>query len=217
MRLHEIFNNPQTLLEYNKQATLKNWSKRIAQAATFNEQNMQDNWFYSNELNINTEEDLAVAVLNALENMDPTQNKQYVITLVRWYIGNIKKDAEIQKEYSDWRRHQIDYTSSEYDHPDGYPEDYKNIQDQADEFDDFEEDFGNYLLNPENLDTFNLEDAEQIKTALTRYHSMKPQLQPNERDIGRFKTFYRFEDFVDAKLDPEVKQEIENKTLNRML
>jgi hypothetical protein len=44
---------------------------------------------------------------------------------------------------------------------------------------------------------------------------MKPQLQPNERDIGRYKSFYRFEDFVDSKMDPELKAEIESELLNR--
>ena len=212
MRLFEVTQ----LLEYNQQATLNKWGERIAQAATFNEQNMEDNWFYSGGVNVDTEEELARQVLAEFERIDPTKNKQYVMTLVRWYIGNIKKDAELQREYTDWRDQAGFDIYGEYDHPDNpYPEDYKDIQYQADEFDDFEEDFGNYIPDPENLNTFKLEDSDQIKTALERYHSMKPQLHPNERDIGRFKTFYRFEDFVDSKLDPEAKQEIEDKTLNR--
>jgi hypothetical protein len=44
---------------------------------------------------------------------------------------------------------------------------------------------------------------------------MKPQLQPNERDIGRYKSFYRFEDFVDSKMDPELKADTESELLNR--
>ena len=212
MRLFEVTQ----LLEYNQQATLNKWGERIAQAATFNEQNMEDNWFYSGGVNVDTEEELARQVLAEFERIDPTKNKQYVMTLVRWYIGNIKKDAELQREYSDWRDQAGFDIYGEYDHPDNpYPEDYYDLENMADEFDDFEDDFGNYVMNAENLNTFKLEDAEQIKTALTRFHSMKPQLHPNERDIGRYKTFYRFEDFVDSKMDPEAKAEIEDEILNR--
>ena len=210
MKLHEIFNN-QTLLEYNQQATLNKWGERIAQAATFNEQNLGDEWFYReieypDGIEINDEASLAKAVLNALEQMDPTKNKQYVMTLVRWYIGNINKSKRLQQ---DWEE-----ISKEWETPDEYPDNWWELEDSG-AVEDFEADFDNFRVDAENLNTFKLEDADQIKTALTRFHSMKPQLHPNERDIGRYKTFYRFEDFVDSKLDPDVKQEIENKTLNR--
>ena len=219
MRLFEVIQ----LLEYTQRATLNKWGERIAKAAEFNRLHLGDNWFTSNADMRNYEPDgpeaeefIAEMVLQELEKIDPTKNKQYVMTLVRWYIGSIKKHNQLQDQYDDWRSDaNLDrYGDADYEDS-GYPEDYYDIELIADDFEDFEDDFGNYVMNAENLNTFNIEDSEQIKTALTRYHSMKPQLQPNERDIGRFKTFYRFEDFVDSKLDPEAKTEIENKTLNR--
>ena len=221
MRLFEI-----TLLEYNTDATLKNWGKRIAQAATFNEQNLGDEWFYREidypdrvrglEGGVTDDESLAKAVLYALERMDPTKNKQYVMTLVRWYTGNIKKHEQLQNQYDDWRRYANSDTYGSEEHDDsGYPENYYDLENIADEFDNFEADFGNYVMTAENLDTFKLEDADQIRTALENYHRMKPQLPANERDIGRFKSFYRFEDFVDSKMDPELQQEIDDEILNR--
>ena len=218
MRLFEVIQ----LLEYNKGTTLNKWGERIAKAANFNRLHLGDSFFTSNELRNydpdgpEADEFIAEMVLEELEKMDPTKNKQYVQTLVRWYIGNVKKHNQLQDQYDDWRRYANVERYGEAEYPDsGYPEDYYDIESIADEFDDFEDDFGNYVMNAENLNTFMLEDADQIKTALERYHSMKPQLQPNERDIGRFKTFYRFEDFVDSKLDPELKAEIENEILNR--
>ena len=219
MRLYEVIQ----LLEYNKGATLNKWGERIAQAAKFNRIHLSDSWFTSNADMRNYDPDgpeadefIAEMVLEELEKMDPTKNKQYVMTLVRWYIGNIKKHNQLQDQYDDWRRYANLDRYGEAEYPDsGYPEDYYDIESIADEFDDFEDDFGNYVMNAENLNTFKLEDADQIKTALTNFERMKPQLQPNERDIGRYKSFYRFEDFVDSKLDPELKAEIENELLNR--
>ena len=215
MRLFEVIQ----LNEYNKQATLSKWGERIAQAAKFNFLHMEDDWLESFGP-IYDDKDFNVKVvgklLDALEQMDPTKNKQYVMTLVRWYVGNIKKHNQLQAQYDDWRRDANLDRYGEADYEDSsYPEDYHELQYMADEFEDFEDDFGNYVMNPQNLDTFKIEDAEQIKTALERYHNMKPQLQPNERDIGRFKSFYRFEDFVDSKLDPDQKQEIESEVLKR--
>ena len=60
-----------------------------------------------------------------------------------------------------------------------------------------------------------LEDADVIRTALENFERIKPQLQPNERDIGRYKSFYRFEDFVDSKMDPERKQNMKKELLDR--
>ena len=85
MQLFEVIQ----LLEYNQQATLNKWGERIAQAATFNEQNMEDNWFYQDS-SVENEEQLAIAVLKELESIDPTPNKQYVMTLVRWYTAVVK-------------------------------------------------------------------------------------------------------------------------------
>ena len=219
MRLYEVIQ----LLEYNKGATLNKWGERIAQAAKFNRQHLGDSWFtnYADIRNFDpdgpeADEFIAEMVLEQLEKMDPTDNRQYVMTLVRWYIGNVKKHNQLQAQYDDWRRDANLDRYGEEDYADsGYPEDYHDLELIADEFDDFDDDFGNYVMNPENLNTFKLEDADQIKTALTNFERMKPQLQPNERDIGRFKTFYRFEDFVDSKMDPELKAEIENELLNR--
>lgn len=207
MRLFEVTQ----LLEYNQQATLNKWGERIAKAATFNEQNLGDEWFYReieypDGIEVNDEASLAKVVLNAIEQMDPTQNKQYVQTLVRWYIGNINRSKRLQQ---DWEE-----ISKEWETPDEYPDNWWELENSG-AVEDFEADFENFRVDPENLNTFKLEDSEQIKTALERYHSMKPQLHQNERDIGRFKTFHRFEDFVDSKMDPEAKAEIQNKTLNR--
>ena len=215
MRLYEVIQ----LVEYNKGATLNNWGERIAKAAKFNHFHMEDQWLvrgYSSRTKDIDDDKIASDVLTAFEKMDPTKNKQYVQTLVRWYIGNIKKHNQLQAQYDDWRQDANLDRYGEMDYADSsYPEAYYDLELIADDFDDFHDDFGNYVMNPENLDTFKIEDAEQIKTALERYNSMKPQLQPNERDIGRFKTFYRFEDFVDSKMDPEQKQEIEDDMLNR--
>ena len=219
MRLYEVIQ----LLEYSTGATLNKWGERIAQAAKFNRMHLSDQFFnnFDGEMEYEghdpeDDRDIANVVLMNLERMDPTPNKQYVMTLVRWYIGNVKKHNQLQDQYDDWRRYANVERYGEEDYADSsYPEDYYDIESIADEFDDFEDDFGNYVMNAENLDTFKIEDADQIKTALTNFERMKPQLQPNERDIGRYKTFYRFEDFVDSKMDPELKAEIENELLNR--
>lgn len=207
MRLFEIIQ----LLEYNTQATLNNWGERIAQAAMFNETHLEDEWFYrGNE--VNDEASLAKAVLNALEKMDPTKNKQYVMTLVRWYIGVIKADKKLQARWEDVTAGD---RAEEYELSYPPPEDYKDLNSSGyiDALSD--EDYESFQIEPQNLDTFKIEDAEQIKTALENFERIKPQLRPNERDIGRFKTFYRFEDFVDSKLDPELKQNMNKELLDR--
>ena len=64
--------------------------------------------------------------------------------------------------------------------------------------------------------SFKLEDAEQIRDALENFERIKPQLPANERDIGRFKNFYRFEDFVDEAMDSNyAAPETDNETLKR--
>jgi mannose-6-phosphate isomerase-like protein (cupin superfamily) len=230
MRLHEIFNNPQTLLEYNKQATLKNWGKRIAQAATFNEQNIGDNWFYSNELNVNTEEELAREVIAELERIDPTQNKQYVMTLIRWYTAVVKVHVQNQKLYAKLRKAELESGAAD-DWEEGYneiwPEDYTDlgkgddnqsadyVTDRATE--DWNIDDAEFDLDKIGTQSsFKLEDADQIRDALERFESIKPQLPSNERDIGRYKNFYRFEDFIDDAYDENyVPPETDNETLKR--
>ena len=209
MRLFEVIQ----LNEYNKQATLSKWGERIAKAAKFNYIHMGDNELKSldpiyNEKEFNVK--VVGKVLDALEQMDPTKNKQYVMTLVRWYVGVIKKDRQLQAKWEDLT---ADDRGEDLPYPP--PEDYKDMPGTG--YDDgmSDDDYEIFQVDPQNLDTFKLEDSEQIKSALVNFERMKPQLQPNERDIGRYKSFYRFEDFVDSKLDPELKAEIENELLNR--
>lgn len=214
MRLFEVIQ----LNEYNTQATINKWGKRIFQAAKFNEEHLDDYWFYGDGDPVDTEESMIREVLKELEFMDPTDNKQYVMTLVRWYTGNIKKDAELQRQYTSWREDaEYELFGDEPDeyHESPYPENYRDIADMEDEFEDFEGDMGNYRVNAENLNTFKLEDAVQVRQALVAFHRMKPQLPANERDIGRFKSFYRFEDFVDSKLDPGAAEETDSEVLKR--
>ena len=221
MRLFEVIQ----LLEYNQQATLNKWGERIAQAATFNETHLEDEWFYrGNE--INDEASLAKAVLSTLESMDPTKNKQYVMTLVRWYTAVVNTHDKNQKLYAKLYKSELERRGDDWEPGDIWPEDYTDlgkgdyvepsyVNDRALQDWDIEDaDFDMYNMSGKS--TFKLEDAEQIKTALERFDSIKPQLQPNERDIGRYKNFYRFEDFVDEAYDENyVPPETDNETLKR--
>ena len=84
MRLYEVIQ----LNEYNQSATLNKWGERIGQAAYFGKHYLKDNWFY---LALgDTAEKLAPQVLKELEDIDPTENKQYVMTLIRWYTSSSK-------------------------------------------------------------------------------------------------------------------------------
>jgi len=56
-------------------------------------------------------------------------------------------------------------------------------------------------VDPAALGSFRIEDLEQVDDVLRQYHTMKPQLQVEDRDINRFKTFFRLEDFVDKQTD----------------
>ena len=200
MRLFEI-----TLLEYDTDITLKNWGKRIVKAASLNQKTLEDEWFYQDDQFPDEEPgdaSLARAVLSTLERMDPTPNKQYVMTLVRWYVGIIKRDQQLRKAFDsvvdnpDW-----DYTSIDPEHLDSWAETGG-------------EDF---VLTPQNLNTFKLEDGEQVRDALQRFHEIKQRLPQNQRDINRFKTFYRFEEFIDEVTDTTSKQgdEFSSELLNR--
>lgn len=207
MRLFEI-----TLLEYDTDITLKNWGKRIAKAASLAEITLEDEWFYReveypDDPEVNDEASLARAVLSTLERMDPTPNKQYVMTLVRWYVGIIKRDDQLRKAFdsvpenpNSWNWPE-DYTSIEPENLDGWAET------GGEEFD----------LTPQNLNTFKLEDGEQVRDALQRFHEIKQRLPQNQRDINRFKTFYRFEEFVDEVTNTTSKQgdEFSSELLNR--
>ena len=209
MRLFEVIQ----LNEYNQSATLNKWGKRIGQAAVFSKQHLKDNWF--NLVVGDTEEKLAPAVLRELENIDPTPNKQYVMTLVRWYIGVVKVHDQNQKLYTKLRKAELEGGAAD-DWEEGYneiwPETYTDlgkgddnqsasyVTDRATE--DWNIDDAEFDLNKIGTQsTFKLEDAEQIHEVFRSFERIKPQLQPNERDIGRFKNFYRFEDFVDEAMD----------------
>ena len=66
---------------------------------------------------------------------------------------------------------------------------------------------GNYngnqwsIEDPIDLDSFRIEDINQINQALVNFHRIKPQLPVEQRDINRFKTFGRLQDFVDEVMD----------------
>lgn len=225
MKLFEIYNNQnQTLLEYNAAATLKRWGERLGQAAKFNWRHLNDMWWnvnFQDSMEVDYEEffiqnddieaipALANVVLRELERIDPTPNKQYVQTLARWYVGNIEANKRLEKAW----QYNLDVYGAEQIGWDDWKDWAEN--EEYDPEDDPDEDFEPFRINPENLDTFKLEDSDQIRTALVNYDRMKPQLHVSERDIGKFKTFYEFEDFVDSKMDPELKQELENELLNR--
>ena len=221
MRLHEVY----LLLEYNREVTLSKWGDKVIAAIRINHNLLHDNWvdttltvyagttedvpgktLFDKDWPYPWKQDFLNDFLEKLESIDPTANNQYVQTLVRWYVGNIDKSKKLQQ---DWQE-----ISKEWETPDEYPDNWWELENSG-AVEDFEADFENFRVDPENLNTFKLEDADQIKDTLINFEKIKPQLQPNERDIGRYETFYRFEDFVDSKLDPELKQEIENELLNR--
>lgn len=224
MRLHEVI----LLLEYNKEATLKNWAQRLGEAGKFNWKHLGDYWWetFQDSIGVGYEEfykinsdpveaniGVAEAVLNEIEKMDPTPNKQYVQILVRWYVGVIQANKELQQSWES-------YIMQEY--PDMYDSyiDWSHEEGLHNEYDDelyadYVETMEPFLITPENLDTFKLEDADQITQTLNNFIRIKNQLPVQERDIGRFESFYEFEDFVDDRMDPEVQQEIDNELLDR--
>jgi len=224
MRLYEVIQ----LNEYNQKATLNKWGERIGQAAYFGKHYLKDNWFY---LALgDTAEKLAPQVLKELEDIDPTENKQYVMTLIRWYTAVVKVHDQNKKLYAKLRKAELEGGTADDWEP-GYneiwPEDYTDlgkgddnqsadyVTDRATE--DWNIDDAEFNLdNISEKHTFKLEDAEQIRDALENFERIKPQLPANERDIGRFKNFYRFEDFVDEAMDSNyAAPETDNETLKR--
>jgi len=212
MRLHEVY----LLLEYSKEATLNNWGERIAKAAEFNRRFLMDFWFSNNADMRNYDPDgpeadefISELVLEELEKMDPTPNKQYVQILVRWYVGNIEANKRLEKSWQ--------YNLEVYGEEQIGWDDWKDWaeNEEYDPEDDPDEDFAHFEITPENLNTFKLEDADQITQTLNNFIRIKNQLPVQERDIGKFKSFYKFEDFVDDRMDPEVQQEIDNELLDR--
>jgi len=224
MRLYEVIQ----LNEYNQSATLNKWGERIGQAAYFGKHYLKDNWFY---LALgDTAEKLAPQVLKELEDIDPTENKQYVMTLIRWYTSVVKVHDQNKKLYAKLRKAELEGGTADDWEP-GYneiwPEDYTDlgngddnqsagyVTDRATE--DWNIDDAEFDLDKIGTQSsFKLEDAEQIRDALENFERIKPQLPANERDIGRFKNFYRFEDFVDEAMDSNyAAPETDNETLKR--
>ena len=226
MRLYEVV---QQLNEYNQSATLNKWGERIAKAAAYMFKHLSDNWFYQNS-SIENEQQMATAVLKELESIDPTENKQYVMTLIRWYTAVVKVHEKNKKLYAKLRKAELEGGTADDWEP-GYneiwPEDYTDlgkgddnqsagyVTDRATE--DWNIDDAEFDLDKIGTQSsFKLEDAEQIRDALERFESIKQQLPANERDIGRYKNFYRFEDYVDSVYDENyVPPETDNETLKR--
>jgi len=224
MRLYEVIQ----LNEYNQSATLNKWGERIGQAAYFGKHYLKDNWFY---LALgDTAEKLAPQVLKELEDIDPTEDKQNVMTLIRWYTSVVKVHDQNKKLYAKLRKAELEGGTADDWEP-GYneiwPEDYTDlgkgddnqsadyVTDRATE--DWNIDDAEFDLDKIGTQSsFKLEDAEQIRDALENFERIKPQLPANERDIGRFKNFYRFEDFVDEAMDSNyAAPETDNETLKR--
>lgn len=226
MRLYEVV---QILQEYNQGATLTKWGERIAKAAKFGEHVLNDRGFLDND--IEDDNMLAKTTLDSLESIDPTPNKQYMMTLVRWYTGVVKHHEHNQKLYAKLRQAELDQTDGgkEWEAGDNeiWPEDYTQlgindnvnaeyVEDRATEDWNYEPEQAMFDVEKLEQYTFKMEDAEQVRDALERFESIKPQLQPNERDIGRYKNFYRFEDFVEDAYDENyVPPETDNETLKR--
>ena len=228
MRLYEVIQ----LNEYNQQATLNKWGERIAQAAKFNKQHTNDTTLAGmwKLMDKGREQDLAVIILKQLEAIDPTANKQYVMTLIRWYTAVVKVHVQNQKLYAKLRKAELEGGAAD-DWEEGYneiwPEDYTDlgkgndnqsadyVTDRATE--DWNIDDAEFDLDKIGTQSsFKLEDADQIRDALEKFESIKPQLPANERDIGRYKNFYRFEDFIDDAYDENyVPPETDNETLKR--
>ena len=218
MRLYEVV---QILQEYNQGATLNKWGERIAKAAKFGEHVLNDRGFLDND--IEDDNMLAKMTLDSFESIDPTPNKQYVMTLVRWYTAVVKVHEKNQKLYAKLRQAEIESGNAD-DWEDGeiWPEDYTDLSTGKYVGLNYVTDRATEDWNIEDADfrmwnnSFKLEDAEQISDALEKFDSIKPQLQPNERDIGRYKSFYQFEDFLDYAYDENyVPSETDNKTLER--
>jgi hypothetical protein len=234
MRLYEVV---QQLSEYNQGATLNKWGERIAQAAKFNRLHLGDNWFTSNPNIMNYDPDspeadefISELVLEELESIDPTANKQYVMTLVRWYTAVVKVHEKNKKLYAKLRKAELEGGTADDWEP-GYneiwPEDYTDLG-KGDDYqgagyvtaratEDWNIDDAEFDLDKIGTQSsFKLEDVDQIRDALVRFESIKQQLPANERDIGRYKNFYRFEDYVDSVYDENyVPPETDNETLKR--
>ena len=208
-----LFEN-QTLLEYNRATTISKWGDRIILAAWANgNTNNSDGWFamennrFGPWMEVLTKgapeseypeyqkqrQKFLTDFLTELEKIDPTENNQYVMWLVKSYCQSIKADAKHQADFERENPEQARLAGhySEWD---------LSYVDDDDEDMDY---LGNYsgtewsIEYPSGLNSFRLEDSEQIANTLANYHRIKPQLPVQQRDINRFKTVKRLEDFVD--------------------
>ena len=227
-----LFEN-QTLLEYNRATTISKWGDRIILAAWANGgTNNSDGWFamernrFGPWMEVLTKgaplsdypeypesrQKFLTDFLTELEKMDPTENKQYVMWLVRAYTQSIKADAKHQADFERENPEQASMAGhwSQWD--------LDLISDEEEEEDmDY---LGNYngtqwsIEDPSGLDSFRIEDINQINQALVNFHRIKPQLPVEQRDINRFKTFGRLQDFVDEVMggkeidNPETDSEV---------
>lgn len=234
-----LFEN-QTLLEYNQATTISLWGDKILLAAVANQSTSQgDQWLeqtdYDYEADDGTRLGPWVQVLTTgapeseqpnygkyrqnflrsflmeLEEADPTDNNQYMMWLVKTYCQSIKADA---KHQADFERENPDGAMaaghwSEWDMNDDFDADSEYPRD------DNGTDWG--IEEPSELNSFRLEDVDQIEEVLANYHRIKPQLPQPERDINRFKTFNRLEDYVDNIMagDQIPNPETDDKLLNR--
>ena len=150
-------------------------------------------------------------LLQELEKMDPTENKQYVMWLVRAYVQSIEGFNTVLRN--------IDYTPAQYmsamaDTRSGYADPNMGMYDDGTNMDYEPEDL---IEDPYEIDSFRLEDINQVNDTLVTFHRIKPQLPVEQRDINRYKTFRRLQDFVDDAIggNSELTQEIDNEILKR--
>ena len=212
-----LFEN-QILLEYDRATTISKWGDRIILAAWANGgTNNSDGWFAMERNRIGPwmevltkgapeskypeyqkqRQKFLTDFLTELEKMDPTENKQYVMWLVRAYTQSIKADAKHQADFERENPEQASMAGhwSQWD-----------MGLVADDDEDMDSQ-GNYygtewsIDDPSGLNSFRIEDINQINQALVNYHRIKPQLPVEQRDINRFKTFGRLQDFVDEVMD----------------
>lgn len=210
-----LFEN-QTLLEYNQATTISKWGDKIILAAWANGgTNNGDGWFamennrFGPWMEVLTKgaplskypeyqkqrQKFLTDFLTELEEADPTENNQYVMWLVKTYCQSIKADA---KHQADFERENPEQASQAV-HWSQWGLDLISDEEEEEDMDSQ----GNYygtewsIEYPSGLNSFRLEDSDQIADTLADYHRLKPQLPVEQRDINRFKTVKRLEDFVD--------------------
>ena len=210
-----LFEN-QTLLEYNRATTISKWGDRIILAAWANGgTNNSDGWFAMENNRFGpwmevltrgaplseypeypeSRQKFLTDFLTELEKMDPTENKQYVMWLVRAYTQSIKADAKHQADFERENPEQASMAG----HWSQWDLDLISDEEQEEDMDNYGNYYGNEwsIEDPSGLDSFRIEDINQINQALVNFHRIKPQLPVEQRDINRFKTFGRLQDFID--------------------